>query len=152
MSAIVSPSAYPVRGMAFVLSCKQRLWMGMGSSECHWRGTAALWHGIVQHFVVEISPFVTAGHVGGESNAAFKAEKSNSYVLGKFEIVGFSHVLCTLELAVIFLPPDGHISHFMNQVLFLLPSFGYQGRYLFFFLSSNCLLPSHRWTLPPACK
>lgn len=95
-------------------------WAARSSSEYCWRGIAALWHGIVQHFVVEISPFVTAGHVGGESSAAFKADKSNSYVLGKFEIVQFSHILWTLEIGCDFPPPDGHISHFMNQVLFLL--------------------------------
>lgn len=77
------------------MACERAAW---SSSEYCWRGTAAFWHGIVQHFIVEISPFVTAGHVGGESSAAFNADKRNSYVLGKFEIVGFSHVLWTSEV------------------------------------------------------
>jgi len=33
-----------------------------------------------------------------------KQKKSNCYVLGEFEIVGFSHVLWTLEAAAISLP------------------------------------------------
>lgn len=108
MGAIVSLSAYRV--VTQLLFCPVDSGCGceraaQSSSEYCWRGTAAFWHGIVQHFVVEISPFVTAGHVGGESSAAFNADKRNSYVLGKFEIVGFSHVLWTSEVGCDSWPP-----------------------------------------------
>lgn len=108
MGAIVSFSAYRV--VTQLLFCPVDSGCGCeraarSSSEYCWRGTAAFWHGIVQHFVVEISPFVTAGHVGGESSAAFNADKRNSYVLGKFEIVGFSHVLWTSEAGCDSWPP-----------------------------------------------
>lgn len=75
---------------------------------------------------------MTAGHIG-ESNAAFKAEKSNSYALGKFEIVGFSHVLRTSETGCSF--PTPRRSHFLlyasGDVFITL--FTRQGLSLFFF-------------------
>lgn len=96
MSAIVSLSAYMVR--QWLLYCpvsSDYEWKlaAQPSSEYCWRGTAAFWHGIVQCFVFEISPFVTAGHVGGQSTAAFRADKSNSCLLGMFEILFFPRPL-----------------------------------------------------------
>lgn len=141
MGAIVSSSAYRVVTQLLFCpadrSCERATW---SSSEYCWRGTAAFWHGIVQHFIVEISPFVTAGHIGSESSAAFNADKSNSYVLGKSEIVGFSSVLWTSQVVCWLLVPDssssGPISHFMYDLLFLLPSFSYKGGSVSFFCFS----------------
>lgn len=86
MGAIVSFSAHRVvTQLLFFPADSGSEQAAQSSSEYCWRGTAAFWHGTVQHFIVEISPFVTAGHVGGESNAAFNADKSNSYVLGSLK-------------------------------------------------------------------
>lgn len=129
------------------------------SSEYCWRGTAAFWHGIVQCFVFEISPFVTAGHIGGQSNAAFKADKSNSYSLGKFEIV-FSHVLWTWEVGCDF--PSSGWSRFSlyESGTVLIHSLGYQGGCLFFstfffllfFLLLLSLFPFPPLTVLPSCS
>lgn len=143
MSAIVSLSAYTVGTQ--LLFCPASSGCGWGraaqsSSDCCCHGTAAFWHGIVQHFVAEISPFVTAGHGGGESNAAFEAEKSNSYVLGEFEIVGFSHVLWTSEVGCDFPPPRwSHFSLYESDIGFIILIWLLARVSLFFLLSSNCL-------------
>lgn len=104
MGAIVSFAYRVVTQLLFCPVDSGCEWAAWSSSEYCWHGTAAFWHGIVQHFINEISPFVTVGHIGGESSAAFNADKSN-YVLGKFEIVGFSHVLWTSEVGCDSCPP-----------------------------------------------
>lgn len=154
MSAIVSLPAYAVGTQLLFCPtshCRWE-WAAWSSSEHCWHGIAAFWHGIVQHFVVEISPFVTAGHVGGESNAAFKAEESSSYVVGKFDIAAFSHVLWTSEAGCDSPPPRW--SHLWIEYCFyylhLMTRHGLL--FFFFFLSSNSLLPSHSLTLQPAWK